>query len=70
MPTTPDGLGEEATVAHDLAAALLRTRDVPDAVYEPCLSVFGKAGTIAISSLIAQYQMMSSVLACFRVPAP
>ncbi|UIJ33710.1 hypothetical protein [Allobranchiibius sp. GilTou73] len=57
-------------MAHDLAAALLRTHDVPDVVYEACLRVFGESGTIAILSLIAQYQMVSSLLVCFRVPAP
>ena len=67
--TSPSGLTAEASLAHDLVRTLLETRDVPDLIYGECLRVFGETATIAILSLVGQYQLVSSLLVCFRVPA-
>ena len=67
--TSPSGLSAEALLAHDLVRTLLEQRAVPDGVYGECIRVFGETGTIAILSLVGQYQLVSSLLVCFRVPA-
>lgn len=67
---TPAGVSAAAGLAHRLVRGLLHTLDVPDPVYQESIQTFGEAGTMTILGLVAQYQLVSSVLVCFRVPAP
>lgn len=66
----PAQVSAEAALAYDLTANLVHHQDVPDRVYDECLRVWGVDVLITILSLIGQYQMISSLLVCFRVPAP
>ena len=66
----PSGLTAEANVAYRLTVSLLDHRAVADDLYRESIDTFGEAGVIAILSLIAQYQFVSSLLRCFDVPTP
>lgn len=66
----PAGLGQAANVAHRLTAALLTEHDVPEELYRQAVGIFGEAGLVTVLCLIGQYQTISSLLTCFRVPAP
>jgi 4-carboxymuconolactone decarboxylase len=66
----PPHLGTQADVARRLTAALVVERAVPDGLYREAVGAFGEAGVIGILCLIGQYQTISSILVCFRVPAP
>jgi len=66
----PAGLGNAADVAHRLTASLLTEHDVPEELYRQALGSFGEAGLVTVLCLIGQYQTISSLLTCFRVPAP
>lgn len=66
----PVHVSAEAALAYNLTTNLVHNHDVPDRVYEECLQVWGVEVLITILSLIGQYQMISSLLVCFRVPAP
>ena len=66
----PQGLSAEAEVAQRLTTGLVVDRTVPDELYGEAVETFGEAGVIGILCLIGQYQTVSSILVCFRVPAP
>jgi len=66
----PSGVSADAALAHGLVRGLLHAQDVPDPVYDESIRIFGEGGTIAILGLVAQYQLVSSLLVCFRVPVP
>ncbi|MDQ2814467.1 MAG: alcohol dehydrogenase catalytic domain-containing protein [Actinomycetota bacterium] len=66
----PSGVSAAAALAYDLVRGLLHAQDVADPVYGESIRIFGEGGTIAILGLVAQYQLVSSLLVCFRVPAP
>lgn len=66
----PEGLDQPSELGHRLALTLLTSHDVPDALYAECVDAFGEAGMIAMLSLIGEYQLVSALLVCFRVPAP
>lgn len=68
--TTPHGLPANVELAHRLARAVVRDRRVPDDLYARCADMFGVAGAVAILHLIGQYQLVSSMLILFAVPAP
>ena len=64
----PAGLTAAAQVAHRLTASLLRSRQVPDELYNDAVTTLGEAALITILCLIGQYQTISSILVCFQVP--
>ena len=66
----PAGVSAEAQVAYRLAVSVLEQRTVADGLYDEAVATFEVPGVIAILSLIAQYQFISSILTTFRVPAP
>ena len=66
----PAGVSAEARVAYRLAVSVLEQRTVADRLYDEAVATFEVAGVIAILSLIAQYQFISSILTTFRVPSP
>ena len=66
----PLGVSADARVAYRLASSVLEQRTVADQLYEEAVATFEVAGVIAILSLIAQYQFISSILTTFRVPSP
>jgi 4-carboxymuconolactone decarboxylase len=66
----PSDLGRDADVAHRVTCHLLARQGLPDALYHQAIAVFGEAGLTAILCLIGQYQTISSILVCFKVPVP
>ncbi|GAB3996318.1 carboxymuconolactone decarboxylase family protein [Nocardioides marmoraquaticus] len=66
----PSGLGVEATAAQRLASGLVQRQEVPAAVYAEAVHSFSEGGVVSLLGLIAQYQMVSSILVCFDVPVP
>lgn len=66
----PSELGHEASVAQQLASSLVYRQEVPASVYADAVDTFGEGGVVSLLGLIAQYQMVSSVLVCFDVPVP
>jgi 4-carboxymuconolactone decarboxylase len=66
----PDGLTPVAQLAYRLAHALVVDHTVPEALYAEACAEFGEAGLLTVLGLIAQYQLISSVLVCFDVPVP
>ncbi len=66
----PVGVSAEAKMAYRLTVSVLEQRTVADVLYDEAVAAFELSGVIAILSLIAQYQFISSVLITFRVPAP
>ncbi|SEP48937.1 Carboxymuconolactone decarboxylase family protein [Amycolatopsis saalfeldensis] len=68
--TAPIGLSADADAAHRLTTSLLTGRGVPDELYAEAIGRFGEPGVVAILCLIGQYQTISSILVCFRVPVP
>jgi 4-carboxymuconolactone decarboxylase len=68
--TAPAALSPEADLARRLARAVVRDRRVPDPLYGECTEVFGVGGAIALLHLVAQYQLVSSILVFFAVPSP
>lgn len=46
------------------------TATCPATVYDQCIGMFGEADAIVMLNLVGQYQLVSSLLVCFRVPAP
>jgi 4-carboxymuconolactone decarboxylase len=66
----PDGLSEQAQIAHRLTSSLLTDHAVPQELYLQAVRAFGEAGVMTILCLIGQYQLISSVLVCFEVPVP
>lgn len=57
-------------LAHRLATALVGSRVVSDELYTEVVDEFGVEQAIAILHLIGQYQLVSSLLVFFDVPAP
>ena len=66
----PDGLTPVARLAYRLANALVVDHTVREALYAEACGEFGEAGLLTVLGLIAQYQLISSVLVCFDVPVP
>lgn len=66
----PNGLTPVAQLAHRLTRALVVDHSVPEALYAEARAEFGEAGLLTVLGLIAQYQLISSVLVCFDVPVP
>lgn len=66
----PSGLGTEAAVAQRLTSCLVNHHQVAAGVYAEAVTTFGESGVMSLLGLIAQYQLVSSVLVCFDVPVP
>lgn len=68
--TEPAEVSAEARVAHRLTIAVVEERSIAPNLYDEAIAAFGIDGLMAILSLIGQYQFISSVLTCFKVPSP
>lgn len=71
------GAGEQADADHGAfdpgvvhGPGGLVDHSVPEALYAEARAEFGEAGLLTVLGLIAQYQLISSVLVCFDVPVP
>lgn len=66
----PGMLSEQEFIAHDIAAALVRGRIVPDATYQLALQLLGKDGTAELYFLVGGYSLIAMILNGFDIPAP
>ena len=66
----PPDASPQVSLAQRLTLALVGSHAVPAELYQDVIDVFGVDGTIACLHLMAQYQLISSLLVTFQVPVP
>lgn len=66
----PYGLNPTETIAHDMAAALVKGRIVPDSTYQQALKLLGREGTGELIFLISGYCLIAIILNGFDLSAP
>ncbi|WP_118950443.1 carboxymuconolactone decarboxylase family protein [Taibaiella helva] len=66
----PAHLNEPEAIAHDIAAALVRGRIVPDATYNLAADLLGKEGVAELYFLVGGYCLIAMILNGFDIPAP
>jgi 4-carboxymuconolactone decarboxylase len=66
----PQGLNEQETIAHDVAAALVAGRVVPASAYSQAVNLLGQDGAGELIFLVGGYCLIAMVLNGFDMPAP
>lgn len=66
----PDGMKDDEAALYDLATALYRDRNVPDAVYKAALQKFGERGIMDIIGIIGYYDLVSMTLITMQAAPP
>jgi 4-carboxymuconolactone decarboxylase len=66
----PADLGDEDSIAHDVARALATGHILPASTYQRAVAAFGTDGVGELVFLIGGYCMIAMVLNCFDVPVP
>jgi 4-carboxymuconolactone decarboxylase len=66
-PRLPDPAQQ---AAHDLTLALLRTEDVPDALFAAAVETLGTQGAFDISTIVGYYWLLAAQLRLFQVGLP
>lgn len=66
----PVDLGPEETIAHDVAAALVRGHILPASTYARAVDLLGLDGVGELSFLIGGYCLISMALNCFDAAVP
>lgn len=67
---SPPGLGEQESVAHDIARTLVRGHVVPASTYRLAVKLLGQAGVAELFFLVGGYCLIATVLNGFDIPAP
>lgn len=66
----PDDLGEDESVAFDVAYALCRGGALPQAIYNAAIAVFGDVGAAELIFTVSVYCWLSMTLNAYDVPVP
>jgi len=66
----PAGLGDDESLAYDVASSLVRGGVLPELVYQKAVKVFGQDGAAGLIYLVGLYCMVSVTLNGFDVPVP
>ena len=66
----PGDLTEQEGVAYDVASALGRGAQLPEATYQAALKCFGDAGVAELVFLVGTYCLVSVVLNAYDVSVP
>lgn len=66
----PDGMTDDQATAYDIAAALSRGGQLPEATYQLGLKAFGEDGMAELAYLIGCYHLVSVVLNAYDVSVP
>jgi 4-carboxymuconolactone decarboxylase len=66
----PDDLGEDETIAADIALALLRGGPLPEPLYTAGRTLMGQDGLNGLIFTVAQYSLVGVMLNGYAVPAP
>lgn len=66
----PGDLGDEESVAHEVARCLTSGRILPTSTYEWAVGVLGEDGVGELAYLVGGYCLVSVLLNCFDVPVP
>lgn len=65
----PDfGDDEEGALVYDFAASFFENRDVPDAVFDAAVALFGRKTSVELAGLLGYYSMLAIVIRIFRLP--
>jgi 4-carboxymuconolactone decarboxylase len=67
---TPQLEREDERIAYDVAAELMRSKDLSQATYDRAVAQFGVEGTVGLVSTIGYYAMVGIFLKSFGVPTP
>jgi len=66
----PENMKDDETALYDLAIALYRDKQVPDAVYGAAREKFGERGIMDIIGIIGYYDLVSMTLITMQAGAP
>jgi len=66
----PSGLGEDESLAYDVASSLVGGGVLPELAYQKAVRVFGQDGAAELIYLVGLYCMVSATLNGFDVPVP
>jgi 4-carboxymuconolactone decarboxylase len=66
----PEGMDTDEALVYDFTAELLRTGQVPDALYHRTEERFGERGVIDLVGALGYYSLVSLVLNVAQVPLP
>ena len=66
----PDGLSEDEDIARRFTLSLTADRQVDDTLFGEARATFGDRGIVEIVILAGCYDLVSSLLNAFKVPAP
>lgn len=66
----PDGMDADETLVYDFATSLLKTGEIPDALYKRASDRFGERGVMDLTGACGYYSIVSMVLNVAQVPLP
>ena len=66
----PDGMDPDETLVYEFATSLLKTGEVPDALYKRASDRFGERGVMDLTGACGYYSIVSMVLNVAQVPLP
>lgn len=67
---SPFALGDQESVSHDIARALVSGHIVPDATYRLAVKLLGQDGVAELFFLVGGYSLIATLLNGFDIPAP
>lgn len=67
---SPSGLGDQESVAHDIARTLVGGHIVPASTYKLAVKLLGQDGVAELFFLIGGYCLIATILNGFDIPAP
>lgn len=68
--TPPELPDEEQAMVYEFATTLLKSREVPDAVYDRAVALLGRDRVVDLVGVCGYYTLISMTLNVFRIPAP
>ncbi len=66
----PDGMDPDETLVYEFATSLLKTGEMPDALYKRASDRFGERGVMDLTGACGYYSIVSMVLNVAQVPLP
>ena len=64
----PEFEDAESQLVYEFATSFLRTRDVPDALFEKAVAQFGRRRVVELAGVLGYYSGLAMLLHIFRVP--